>query len=163
MKAINGTEKIESGQAKQLFCIDYWSLPLLSVVIPAVAANQALPDVVVANIPTGAVVVQAIGLMKFRSLTNAGNANKLAGDQHVQIQKGGAGGYADCISLVDDELTVAAAAVDAPGDVIIGNHNVVAKVTGNDTYNFQWTDAVADVANLTLNDVQTGIRVWYQV
>jgi hypothetical protein len=47
--------------------------------------------------------------------------------------------------------------------VIIGDHNVVAKVTGNDTYNFQWTSANADVANLTLNDVQMGLRIWFSV
>jgi hypothetical protein len=143
--------------------IDYWSTPQLSLIIPAGAANQSLPDVVVAALPSGITVVRAVAMIKFRSISNAGAANKLSGGQHIQVQKGGAGGYADAISLIDDQLTVAAATVDAPGDVIIGDHNVVAKVTGNDTYNFQWTSANADVANLTLNDVQMGLRIWFSV
>ena len=154
---------IKASQARQLFSLDYWSEPQLSVVIPAAAANQALPDVVMSVLPAGATVVKANGMIKFRSLTNAGAANKLFGAQHIQIQKGGAGGYADCISLIDDQFTVAAAAVDTPGDVVIGDHNVVAKVDANATYNFQWTSAVADVAGLTFNDVQMGLRIWYSV
>jgi hypothetical protein len=158
-----GTVATRNLMVKQLFSIDYWSIPQLSVAIPAGAASQALPNVVVASLPLYSTVVMAKTMIKFRSLSNAGAANKLNGAQHIQIQKGGAGGYADAISLIDDQLTVAAAAVDAPGDVIMGDHDVVAKVSASDTYNFQWTDANADVANLTLNDVQVGIRIWYRV
>ncbi len=149
--------------ARILCSIAYWSVPQLTVVVPAGAANQALPDVVMDIMPASAVVVKAMAIFKYRSLTNAGAANKLNGAQHIQIQKGGAGGYADAISLIDDQFTVAAAAVDAPGDVIIGDHNVVAKVTANGTYNFQWTSANADIAGLTFNDVQIGLRIWYSV
>lgn len=156
-------DTLKASHARQLFSVDYWSVPQLSVVVPAGAANQAMPDVVVAAIPAGATVVKATPMFKFRSVTNAGAANKLNGAQHIQIQKGGAGGYADAISLIDDQFTIAAATVDAPGDVVIGDHNVVAKVDGNATYNFQWTSANADVAGLTFNDVQTGLRVWYSV
>ena len=149
--------------SRQLFSVDYWSVPQLSVVVPAGAASQALPNVVVASLPAGAVVVIAKSMLKFRCLQNANAANKLSGAQHIQIQKDGAGGYADAISLIDDQLTIAAAAVDAPGDVFMGDHNVVAKVDANATYNFQWTSANADVAGLTLTDVQTGIRIWYSI
>jgi len=158
-RILAGVSRVE---ARGLFLVDYWSVSQLTVVLPAGAANQALPDVVVGDLPTGITIVKATALIKFRSLTNTGAANKLSGVQHIQVQKGGAGGYADAISLIDDMLTIAAAAVDAPGDVIMGDHNIVAKVTANDTYNFQWTNALADVANLTLNDVQTGLRIWYR-
>ena len=154
---------IKASQARMLFSVDYWSVPQLSVVVPAGAANQALPNVVLDILPAGATVVKATAMFKFRSLTNAGAANKLNAAQHIQIQKGGAGGYANAISLIDDQFTIAAATVDAPGDVVIGDHNVVAKVTAADTYNFQWTSANADVAGLTFNDVQMGLRIWYSV
>jgi hypothetical protein len=133
------------------------------VVVPAAPATQALPDVVVAALPSGITTVRATVVFMFRSITNAGAVNMLDGAQHIQIQAGGAGGYADAISLITDQFTVAAAAVDAPGDIVIGDHNVVAKVTQNATYNFQWTDAHADVAGLTFNDVQMGLRVWYSI
>ena len=148
---------------RELYSVDYWSIPKLSVVIPSVAADQTLPDVVVADLPAGITVVKATAIFKARSISNAGAANKLSGAQQIQIQAGGAGGFVDAIDFVDDQFTVAAAAVDAPGDVVIGLINVVAKVTGNATYNFQWDEAVADVANLTFNDVQIGLRVWYSV
>lgn len=154
------TDKIAG---KMLFSMDFWSVPQISVIVPAGAANQAMPDVVVAALPNGMTVVKATPMFKFRSISNAGAANKLSGAQHIQIQKGGAGGYADAISLIDDQFTIAAAAVDAPGDVVVGDHNVVAKVDGNATYNLQWTNANADVAGLTFKDVQMGIRIWYSV
>lgn len=141
--------------------MDFWSIPQLAVAIPIAAATQTLPNVIVDVLPATATVIRAIAIFKARSISNAGAANKLTGAQEIQIQKGGAGGFVDAINFVVDEFKIAAAAVDAPADVIIGAINVVAKVTGNDTYNFQWTDAVADVAALTFNDVQMGIRVWF--
>jgi hypothetical protein len=150
---------------RKLTSVDYWSIPQLSLVLEAAPATETLPDVIVSDLPAGATVVKALAIIKFRSITNAGAANKLDGAQHIGVQKGGAGGFTDGISLVDDQLTVAAAAVDAPGDVIIGddNHDLAALVTGNDTYNFQWTSGHADIADLTLNDVQVGLRIWYSV
>lgn len=150
-------------QARVLVQADYWSIPQLSAVVPAIAANQALPNVVVADLPAGITVVKATAIIMFRSISNAGAANKLSGAQHIQIQKGGGGGFNDAISLVDDMFTIAAATVDAPGTAVIGDHNVVAKVDGNATYNFQWTAALADVAGLTFNDVQVGLRIWYSL
>lgn len=145
-----------------LFSIDYWSVPKVSVVVPIAAASQALPDVVVAALPAGMVVVKATAMFKFRMLGNAGVANKLTNAQHIQIQKDGAGGFADAISLVDDQFGIGAATREG-GDVVVGDHNVVAKVDADATYNFQWTDAIADVAALTFYDVQTGLRIWYSI
>lgn len=149
---------------RSLFTMDFWSVPQVSCTVPAGAASQTLPDVVVANLPSGATILVAKGMFKFRVVgnTHATLANNLSGAQHIQIQKGGGGGYADCISLVD--LMFAIAAVNREGgDVMIGDHNVVAKVSANDTYNFQWTSANAAQANLVFYDIQTGIRIWYSV
>lgn len=153
------TDKIAG---KMLFSMDFWSIPQKSVILPAGAATQTLPDVVVAALPNGMTVVKATAMFKFRMLDNAGAANKLNGDQHIGIQKGGAGGFADAISLVDDQFGIAAATREG-GDVVVGDHNVVAKVDANATYNFQWTSANADVANLTFFDLQMGLRIWYSV
>ena len=154
---------LKTSRDRQLFSLDCWSIPQLNVVVPAVAATQTLPNVIVAALPAGMTVVKAIAIFKFRCIQNAGAANKLSLAQFIGIQKGGAGGFANAITLVDDQFAIAAAGVDAPGDVIMGDLNVVAKVTGNDTYNLQWTSALADVAGLTLTGVQMGIRVWYSV
>ncbi len=142
--------------------VDYWSLPQIAVVIPAGALTQPLPDVVVADLPDGVTVVKATPMFVCRMIGNAGAANKLTNAQHIQIQKGGAGGYADAISLVDDQFGIADATREG-GPVVVGDHNVVAKVDGNATYNFQWTDALADVAGLTFHDLQMGLRIWYAI
>lgn len=158
-----GASTLVAAKDRLLFSVDYWSIPQLSVVVPAGAATQTMPDVVVAALPAGITVIKATAMFKFRSITNAGAVNMLNGAQHIQVQKGGAGGFADAISLITDQFTIAAATVDAPGDVVVGDHNVVAKVDGNATYNFQWTSACADVAGLTFNDVQVGLKIWYSV
>ena len=149
--------------ARQLFTLEEWSIPQIAVVIPGGAATQALPDVVVSDLPAGATVVKAKCFFKFISRDNAGAANKLSGAQHIGVQKNGAGGFTDCISMVDDQYKIAAATVDAPGDVLMGDHDVAAKIDGNGTYNFQWTSALADVAGLTFKDLQMGIRIWYSI
>jgi len=120
-----------------------------------------LPAVVVAGLPAGATVVQATAMFKFRMLGNAGAANKLTGDQQIQIQKA-AGALTDAISLVADQFGIAAATREG-GDVVIGNINVAATVDEDETYNFLWDEAVADVALLTFYDLQMGLKIWYSV
>jgi len=153
---------LKTSRTRQLFSVDYWSIPQISVVLPAGAATQTLPNVVVALLPNGMTVVKATAMFKFRMLDNAGAANKLNAAQFIGIQKGGAGGFANAISLVDDQFGIAAATREG-GDLVVGDLNVVAKVDANATYNFQWTSANADVAGLTFTDLQMGLRIWYSV
>ena len=151
---------LKTSRDRQLFSEDFWSIPQIAVVIPAGAATQTLPDVIV-DIPAGATVVKATAMFMFRMLDNAGAANKLSGAQHIQIQKG-AGAFGDAISLVDDQFGIGEATREG-GTLVVGDHNVAATVTADETYGFQWLDALADVAGLTFNDLQMGIRVWYSV
>jgi hypothetical protein len=134
------------------------SLPQETLTIPAVAADTAVPSIVVGTIPAGAAVVQAAAWFKYRKLTAAA-ASALAGAQTMQIQKG-AGGWNDAINFIDNQYTLAAAAEEG-GDVIFGIINLAAVVTGNDTYNFRWHDAVADSA-LVFTGIQLGLEVVYR-
>lgn len=150
-----------------LLSMDFWSATQALVSLTDVAApgtDVALPNVVVAGLPAGATIVRATAFFKFRVIENSNvAANKLQGDQNIQVQKGGAGGYATGIALVDDLLGIGAGPLREGGDVLMGNTNLAAKVTANDTYNFQWTASLVDVANLNFCDVQTGLRIWYSV
>jgi hypothetical protein len=56
-----------------------------------------------------------------------------------------------------------AASTREGGDVIVGAINVSGTVVGNDTYNLQWDEAVADLDGINFNDIQVGIRIWYSV
>jgi len=153
-------------KTRQLFTMDFWSVPAVSLTVPAfgAAATQALPNVVVANLPAGAAIVNAMAMAKFRIIENSNvAANRVHGAQKIQIQKGGGGGYVDCISLTDLMFALAAGPLREGGDVLMGDIDVHAKVTANDTYNLQWLNAAADVASLVLYDIQTGIRIWFSV
>jgi hypothetical protein len=140
--------------------LEYWSTPQTAVVLPAAVADQALPDVVVASIPTGATVLIARAIFRFRRLQNAGAANNLNGDQYISCQKGGAGGYSNAIKFPTNLFDIGAGVVDAPGSQYDGEYNIVAKVDGNGTYNFKWYGQ-ADVDNLTFTDVLMGLKIWY--
>ncbi len=152
-----------------VFCLDFWSDPQEAVVIPAVAGNLALPDVTVADIPNGATVVRAIAMLKFRVIENTnGAANKLNGatvaatSQVIQVRDDTPSAYIDAIKFVDDQFGIAASTREG-GDVLIGSIDVSGTVDGNDTYNFQFLQALADLASLEMNDVQTGLRVWFKM
>jgi hypothetical protein len=152
------------GLAATLFQMDFWSAYQEELPITGAQVTQALPNVVVAGLPTGAVVVRATAFFKARIMENTNvAANKLLGAQNIEVQNAGAPGYATGIALIDDLFTIAAGPLREPGDVLMGNTDLAAVVTGNGTYNFRWTLAQADVANLNFNDVQVGIRVWYSV
>ncbi len=146
---------------RQVSPLDFWSNPQEELAIPAVAADQALPDIVV-SLPAGAVVVRAVVMFKFRAVenTNAG-ANKLSGAQEIQIRDDTPSAWIDAINLLDDMFSLAASTREG-GDVFIGDIDVSATVDGDDTYNLQWDEAVADLASIQFNDVQVGLRIWYR-
>lgn len=143
--------------------MDFWSDSQETLTIPAVAADQSLPDIVVSGLPTGAVVQRAILMFKYRKLeeTSSG-ANALSGAQDMQIRDDTPGSWADAINFQDDQYTLAADEVQG-GDVVIGDIDVSSTVDGNDTYNVQWDEAVADAASIVFTGCQVGVRIWYSV
>ena len=148
---------------KQLFCMDFWSVPQEEVAITGVAGDKALPSVVVAEIP--GTIVRAIAMFKFRMIeshTYAGG-NSLAGAQEIQVKETAAGDWVDAINFVDTQFTLAQDTREG-GDIIIGAIDVsTVEVDGNDTYNFQWDEAVAQQDGIKFNDIQVGLRIWYSV
>jgi len=131
------------------------------VTIPAVAADQVLPSVTLPNI-TGTITHVYAGF-KYRKLENNNvGANKLAGAQDIQVRVDTPGAWADAINFGDDTFRVAASTLD-PGDCIMFTAiDLVGTVTTfNDIYEFQWDEAVADLASLLFYDVQTFLIVSY--
>lgn len=150
---ISRSEKVQT--------LDFWSDPKEEVAITQAAADQALPDIVVA-LPSGATVVKAVLIFKFRIVENTNAAvNKLNGAQEIQIRDDTPSAWLDAINFVDDMFSLAASTREG-GDVIIGDIDVKATVDGDDTYNVQWDQATADQDNLQFNDVQVGLRIWYR-
>jgi hypothetical protein len=149
-------------RTRPAFCMDFWSPSQEAVVIPAAAADQALPSVVVSGIPAEAVLIRVVAMFKFRAIreTSAG-ANALAGAQDIQVDDSVATGWLDAINFVDNQFTLAASAEEG-SDTFIGDEDIKARVDGDDTYSFQWDEAVADAASIEFNDVQVGLRIWWR-
>ena len=160
---IGKIKELLDSKDRVLCCMDFWSLPEDAIDIDDAATDIALPDVVVADLPAGAVVVRAIAIFKFRVIREtSGGANALDGAQEIQVRDDSPSAWVDAINFIADQFTLAASAEES-GDVCIGAIDVSGTVDGNDTYNFQWDEALADADDLTLNDIQVGLRIWYTV
>lgn len=164
LKAIyDEVDTLETGQGRILCSLDFWSTPQEEVAVTNVAGDKSLPDVTVAGLPSGATIVRAICMFKFRMIEETSSGvNKLDGAQEIQVRDDTPGSWADCINFVDDQFTLAADAREG-GDVVMGAIDVSGTVDGNDTYNFQWDEAVADADGINFNDVQVGIRIWFSI
>jgi len=169
---IQDTENVAAlvaAKTRQLFTMDFWSAPQEEVAIPAVAATLSLPTITVADLPSGATVVRAIAMVKFRAIENINAAvNKLDGatvaatSQVIQVRDDTPGTWRDAIKFVDDQFGLAALTREG-GDVLIGDTDIAVEVDGNDDYNFQYLLAKADLLGINWNDVQVGLRIWYSV
>lgn len=162
-----GLEALQTSIGRSLFTLDCWSAGLEEVQIDAAGATVALPDIVVADLPAGAIVTCAKVMFKFRMIENtAAGANKLNGatvadtSQVIQIRDDTPSAYVDAINFVDDFFAMAASTREG-GDVIIGSVDVSAIVDGNDTYNLRYLLGKTDSDFINFNDVQVGIRIWY--
>jgi len=155
--------KLDLMKLSQLFSLDFWSDPQEEVSVTSGAGDKALPSVTVEDLPAGATIVRAVAMFKFRMIENTNAAaNKLSGAQNIQVRDDTPGTWRDAINLVDDLFSLAAATREG-GDVVVGDNDISVEVDGNDTYEFQWAQAVVDQDNLNFNDVQTGLRVYYRI
>ena len=166
-------DELKTSKGRQLFSMDFWSDPAEEVQLgDAVAgATVALPTVTVGDLPSGATIVRAIAMFKFRMIENTNvAANKLNGatvantSQVIQVRDDTPGTWTDAINFVDDQFGLAAETRE-DGDVLIGSIDIAGsgKVDANDGYNFQWLLGRADLDYLNFNDVQCGLRIWYSV
>lgn len=143
------------------YALDFWSSPLTAAIVTNPAANIALQDVIVAGLPTSVTIQRAIAMFKFRAVENTNVlSNTISGAQFIAVQKGGTGGYTNAITIPAFTCTLTALTREG-GDVWLGNININALLTGNDTYNFRWVSALSTLATMVFNDIQTGLRVWY--
>ena len=149
---------------RMVFSLDFWSPSQEEVQLTNVAGDKTLPTVTVAGIPAGATILRVVAMFKFRAVENTNAAaNKLNGAQDIQVRDDSPGAWADAINFVDDQFGVDAGPLREGGDVFIGSIDIKATVVGNDGYNFQWDEGVADLANLQFNDLQVGLRVKFTV
>ena len=141
----------------------FWSEIDNLVTITSTAADQALKDVVVADIPAGSVVKRAIALLKYREVVDTSGAENslvLAGTEHIQVRVSG-GTYIDAIKLIAG-MCLTKASSNGNGDIWFGDLDLTEEFpTPNATYNFQWEGADVTGNNLLFRDLQVGLLVFF--
>ena len=154
---------------EQLSSADFWSNPLEEAQINAAGVTVSLPAVTVDGLPSGATILRAIAMFKFRMVENTNaTANKLNGgtvagtSQVIQVRDDTPGAWSDAINFADEQFELEGE-IREGGDVCIGSIDISGIVVGNDGYEFQWLLGRADLDFINFNDVQMGIRVWYSV
>jgi hypothetical protein len=149
---------------ESLFELELWSAIAPQVVIPAVAADQALPPIVIASIPAGATLKRAIMMIRWRTTENTnGAANALSGAQNIQAKKDVGGAYITAFAFAGGCIAVPITTREG-GMSIMGTSDITAQVPANGAQmDFKWTLALAAHASLNLNDVQMGLQLVYAV
>jgi len=153
---------------RHLTPLEFWGDPSALVTITGSSSDVNLPDVIIPTLPTGATIwkVQLIGYISLVRDTSASD-NAINGVSAIRIKKStGAWGTDDIVALdiPDNFLAVdVSTSADRSGVPLVGNlnnDNLSGEVDGAATYNLRFEDIAADGANLTLLDVQVGLRVW---
>ena len=159
-------DDIETSIGRALYSMDFWSNPVEEKAVTAAQVTAAVgAAVVVADLPAGATITRAIVMMKFRMVENtnvAANSLDCTAVQPIQVDDSANTGWVSAIDFVDEQFKIAKETREG-GDVLIGDNDVAARVDGNDTYDFQWLNAKAHLANIQFNDIQMGLRIWYSV
>ena len=157
---------LKTSRDRQLFPMDFWSNPVKEKVVTNAQVTAAVGGVVVVHdLPAGATVVIAKVMFKYRMVENtnvAENSLDLTAIQPIQVDDSGNTGWVTAIDFVDEQYEIAAETREG-GDVLIGDNNVAARVDGNDTYDFQWLNAKAHLADIKFSGLQMGIKIWYSV
>jgi len=148
--------------------MDFWGDPQDNLVqITNAATSINLPNVVVADLPAGITITRVIALLKIalaRDTSGSDNAVNNANMDLMVDSNAGYGSTVTAINIPDNSWHVdVSTSPDRGGDVLIGNTDVTAEVTGNATYYFRFENAQADGNNLELHDINAGLRVYFTV
>lgn len=128
-----------------------------TVVLPAVAANVALPSVTIAagELPAGMVILSVkVAIAWRKQVDSSAGANAIVGAQQIQVRSDAPGTFRNALTIADNMLATDGSATEG-GMMIMGETDISVEVVGADTYEIQWTLAAVDGAALTLHDFQT--------
>jgi hypothetical protein len=160
----NSVTEVLNAIAKLSSSIDVWSSYLALVQLTSVAGDKPLPSITIAGLPTGATIVRAIMMLKYRTIENTNAAvNSLSGAQNVQAEKAVGGAWVTGIALGGGECSVPASTRES-GDVMMGTNDIASEIPANgEVVDFKWTNAKSAQDSLNFNDVQVGLRIWFTV
>ena len=151
-------------QHARLNYMEFWSDVDDSLAVDATAGDESLPNVVVADLPSGAVVARCIMMFRYSKRVDSSAApNAVNVAQVMSVDSSAArDSVVTAINIADNMFHTAASATEV-GGTIVGDNDVAAEVTGNGTYYPTWELADVDGGSLTFYDVQVGLAIWYSV
>lgn len=138
----------------------FWSDVDALITLPA---DTALPNVVVADIPSDATVIRAILIFKYSSKKDTSSADNQITAGKITSKETTDGTYVDALNLISGETKVTADTKEG-GDVHPGDNDIsgsVSGITGNCTVQSVFSGVTTTGASIELYDVQVGIRVYF--
>ena len=148
----------------QVSFMDFWSDIDVSLAIDTTAGDEALENVVVAGLPSGITPIRVIAMFKYsKRVDSSSGANYIETPaQVISVDSdSGRGSVVTAINIPANSMHTASDATEG-GDVLIGDNDVKAEVTGNGTYYNTWELADSHGDDLTLYDVQVGYRFYFR-
>ncbi len=145
---------------KLVKAMTFWSDVDALITLPA---DIALPNIVVADLPSGATVTRAILILKYSSKKDTSGTDNYIKTGKITSKETTGGTYVDAINLIAGEIEVTASTKEG-GDVHPGDNNIsgdTSDITGNCTVQSVFSGVTTAGASIELHDVQVGIKVYF--
>lgn len=143
--------------------MEFWSDVGAKVTLTTSSTNIPLPNITIADIPSGATIIRVVGMIRMRALNNTSasvNAINEALDAVIKVEKMG-GTWTSLINIINDTWSVAASTKEG-GMLIEGSADASAEVDANADYEFRFDgNCRVDGNNLDLVDVAVGMKVYF--
>lgn len=147
--------------------MDFWSDNDDIVDITNAALNPVLPSVVVAGLPVGAKIIRVVAMIKIAVIKDSSGADNKINNAAMIVAVDSDIAYGSTVTGIN--IPNSSWAVDVSentergGDVLVGDNDIKAEVTGDGTYYFRFENAQAVGANLKLLDLAVGLRVYFRI
>jgi len=152
---------IEVILAGGIYSMEFWGACAQKITVDTTISDINLPSVTIADLPTTATIARAIAMFRFRMVDNLNaGANACLGAAQIQVRTDAPGTLRNAITIPDNFCTFAAVGTSFGGD-LMGDSDIAIEVTGNDTYHFKWMQADADADSLEFEEIQTGLKIWF--
>ena len=116
--------------------IDFWSAPLETVLISAVAGNKPLPDVIIPTLGS-ATIIGAYALISIETAGSTGAVETyINSNTHIQVDRV-ATGYINALQMIQNTLRTQASATEAVRFQAVGHADISSRVAANSTINFR--------------------------
>ena len=140
--------------------MDFWSDVDALVTLPA---DTALPNIVIADIPSSPTVIRAILILKYSAKKDTSASDNQITAGKITSKETASGTYVDAINLINGEAKVTASTKEG-GDVHPGDNDIsgsTSGITDNCTVQSVLSGVTTTGASIELYDVQVGIRIYF--